>query len=97
MAELHCQLSRMVPFGRPVNTDFKVINTMMKQGFSAPEVLNNRRPAWKPYVHKGKQKVTLIFQEYIDCVQYDKPSVPNALRLSGKILCLERLSMYRLD
>eukprot|EP01119_Soliformovum_irregulare_P010421 TRINITY_DN2557_c0_g1_i2.p1 TRINITY_DN2557_c0_g1~~TRINITY_DN2557_c0_g1_i2.p1 ORF type:complete len:400 (-),score=113.13 TRINITY_DN2557_c0_g1_i2:40-1239(-) len=88
LAELSTSLGRAIPFGRPTFMNVSTVSNLV-QGFPASDVpsLTQRRPAWKPILYKGKQRIEFILQERIECVLYDKPKIPNRWRISGALLC----------
>lgn len=47
----------------------------------------SQRPAWKPYLHKGKQKIDLVIREEIQAVQYDSEKISDKMFCFGSILC----------
>jgi AP-5 complex subunit mu-1 len=87
LAEIQSHISKAAPFGKPLDTNFSNLNTMIKQGFPVQEGLTQRRPGWKPYLYRGKQRLEFIIQEKMQCVQYDKESVRDSWNIFGAILC----------
>jgi hypothetical protein len=87
MAEIQSYLSKMLPFGKCVDTNFNNISSMIRQGFPiATEPLLLKRPAWKPYFHKGKQRIEFVIQERIQCVQYDRGDLTDIVSGTGVLL-----------
>lgn len=102
MAELHSYLAKVIPFGKPTDTSFQNITTMVRQEFPPSLVgessvkvnkfvnsflMSSQRPAWKPYLHKGKQKIDIVIREEIQAVQYDSEKISDKMLCFGSILC----------
>eukprot|EP01133_Synstelium_polycarpum_P007976 gene7976-9371_t len=63
------------------------LQSMIKSGFPPNETFNPRRPAWKPFVHKGKQQLDFIISETIQAVQYDSPATTDSCKVFGALFC----------
>eukprot|EP01116_Phalansterium_solitarium_P025173 TRINITY_DN9510_c0_g1_i1.p1 TRINITY_DN9510_c0_g1~~TRINITY_DN9510_c0_g1_i1.p1 ORF type:complete len:473 (-),score=169.40 TRINITY_DN9510_c0_g1_i1:414-1832(-) len=91
-AELQVAVAKAAPFGTPRDTNWVAIGTMARVGFPASDVPSaSRRPAWKPFLHRGRQKLEFRIQERIQCAQYDKETVPDRAILSGILYCKAEL------
>lgn len=64
---------------------------MTRQGFPPTDQVSQKRPAWKPYLYKGKQQIEFTIQEAIDCVMYDNPAKPDTYNVYGRIMCKAEL------
>ncbi|ELR23507.1 adaptor complexes medium subunit family protein [Acanthamoeba castellanii str. Neff] len=45
------------------------------------------RPAWKPYLYKGKPRLEFMIREEVKASQYDSDTVPDAWQVHGTIFC----------
>ena len=89
--EIQSYLAKIMPFGKVMNSNNKDIQSMIQHGFPIVEGLSIKRPAWKPYMHRGKQKLTITIQETISCVQYDSDLVSDTHLCIGNLLCIADL------
>ncbi|CAE7323032.1 AP5M, partial [Symbiodinium necroappetens] len=48
---------------------------------------SHRSPAWKPYLYKGKSKLTLSIVETINCTLYGKPEYEDECFIQGTVYC----------
>ena len=88
LAIVQCQISSMIPFGTPLETDAHVINELHARGFKESETSVQKRPAWKPYIlQNSAQKLKLHVREEIQCIQYGRKGVEDVWTLSGIITC----------
>jgi hypothetical protein len=88
LAIVQCQISSMMPFGTPLETDAQVINEIHAKGFKDSETNVQKRPAWKPYILlKENQKLRLHVQEEVLSMQYGRDGVDDVWKLSGRITC----------
>ncbi|KAN0012678.1 hypothetical protein ACTFIU_007989 [Dictyostelium citrinum] len=85
--ELQVFLTNIIPFGQPIDTNFNNVKAMIRQGFPSSETFQQKRPAWKPFLHKGKQQLDFIISETIQCILYDNPSIPDVSKVSGSLIC----------
>ncbi|KAN0047989.1 hypothetical protein ACTA71_002380 [Dictyostelium dimigraforme] len=85
--ELQVFLTNIIPFGQPIDTNFNNVKAMIRQGFPSVETFQQKRPAWKPFLHKGKQQLDFIISETIQCILYDNPSIPDVSKVSGSLFC----------
>ncbi|KAN0000265.1 hypothetical protein ACTFIZ_000707 [Dictyostelium cf. discoideum] len=85
--ELQVFLTNIIPFGQPIDTNFNNVKAMIRQGFPSVETFQQKRPAWKPFLHKGKQQLDFIISETIQCILYDNPSIPDVSKVSGALIC----------
>jgi len=95
ISEVQSYLCKIAPFGKPMDTNMSNICSMVRMGFpSMDSVGTTKRPAWKPYLYKGKQKVEFLVQDRIQCVQYDKEKIPDVWNVSGSIMCKADLENF---
>jgi hypothetical protein len=93
LAIVQCQISSMIPFGTPLETDAHVINELHARGFKESETSIQKRPAWKPYIlQNNAQKLKLHVREEIQCTQYGRKGVEDVWTLSGIITCAATLN-----
>eukprot|EP01132_Coremiostelium_polycephalum_P002759 gene2759-3433_t len=85
--ELQVYLANVIPFGQPIDANFNNVKTMIKSGFPMTDTFTSKRPAWKPYLHKGKQQLDFTISENVQCILYDNPSVPDVCKTSGSVYC----------
>ncbi|EGG18271.1 hypothetical protein DFA_03763 [Cavenderia fasciculata] len=85
--ELQVYMSNIIPFGQPVDSNFNNVKLMIKTGFPTTEVFSSKRPAWKPFLHKGKQQVDFIIVENVQGIQYDNPDIPDVIKVFGSVYC----------
>eukprot|EP01090_Pellita_catalonica_P023347 TRINITY_DN9553_c0_g1_i1.p1 TRINITY_DN9553_c0_g1~~TRINITY_DN9553_c0_g1_i1.p1 ORF type:complete len:472 (+),score=52.33 TRINITY_DN9553_c0_g1_i1:1-1416(+) len=88
MAQVQTYISAMMPFGSPVDTNLANIENI-HNGFPAQEDLPQglKRPAWKPYLYKGKQRMRFVVRENIQAAQYDDKAISDTWNVHGTILC----------
>lgn len=87
IANLQCQLSRLVLFGKPVEQDYTNVQALIKADLSKDELGEEKRNAWKPIFYQGKQLFQLNSIEKISVIQYDKEDIKDTYDISGKISC----------
>lgn len=87
IAELQYYIRSAIPFGSPVNTNYHLLR-MVRQGFANKEDETTRRsPAWKPYLYKGKSKLSLSIVETVNCTLYGKPEYEDECFIAGNVYC----------
>ena len=64
--ELQCYLTTMIPFGVPIETNPKIVKALHYNTLSTKDVLEDKRPAWKPFVYTGRSEVVEI--NIIECI-----------------------------
>ncbi|EFA76851.1 hypothetical protein PPL_09603 [Heterostelium album PN500] len=89
--ELQVYFANIIPFGQPTDSNFNNIKTMIKSGFPSNEVFTPRRPAWRPFLHKGKQQLDFIISETVQVIQYDSQTVPDQIKVFGSLFCKAEL------
>ncbi|KAF2068775.1 hypothetical protein CYY_009904 [Polysphondylium violaceum] len=85
--ELQIFLANIIPFGQPTDTNFNNIKSMIKVGFPQVETINQKRPVWKPYLHKGKQQLDFTITETVSTILYDNPNIQDVFKVSGALYC----------
>lgn len=78
-ARVAVEVGRMLPFGRTVDCDVHRRLRLSEQGFP-PRMAASlpARPAWKPYLYKGKQQVRLDVVETVTAVGSGQKGCPDA-------------------
>lgn len=86
-------ITSAMPFGTPLDLNHSNIFTMKINGFSASDLPPSdlKQPAWKPYLHRGKQKVIFTIHEIIQAALYDRDEIPDSISISGQINCRAEL------
>ncbi|CAK9116014.1 unnamed protein product [Durusdinium trenchii] len=87
ISELQYYIRSALPFGSPVNTNFHLLR-MVRHGFPNKEDdTSQRSPAWKPYLYKGKPKLTLSVVETVNCTLYGKSEYEDECFIQGTVYC----------
>lgn len=87
ISELQYYIRSAIPFGSPVNTNYHLLR-MVRHGFpNKEEEQQQRSPAWKPYLYKGKSKLTISIVETVNCTIYGKPEYEDECFLLGTVYC----------
>ncbi|GAM16847.1 hypothetical protein SAMD00019534_000220, partial [Acytostelium subglobosum LB1] len=89
--ELQVYFANIIPFGQPTDSNFNNVKTMIKSGFPTTDTFTPRRPAWRPFLHKGKQQLDFIISETIQSIQYDSPGVVDQCKVFGSLYCKAEL------
>ncbi|KAK7387830.1 hypothetical protein VNO78_22624 [Psophocarpus tetragonolobus] len=82
-------ISSSMPFGTPLDLNYSNIFTIKANGFSATDLppADQKQPAWKPYLYKGKQRILFTIHEIIHAALYDRDEIPDTISVSGQINC----------
>ncbi|KAK7348166.1 hypothetical protein VNO80_22716 [Phaseolus coccineus] len=82
-------ISSSMPFGTPLDLNYSNIFTIKANGFSATDLppSDQKQPAWKPYLYKGKQRMLFTIHETIHAALYDRDEIPDTISVSGQINC----------
>lgn len=92
ISELQYYIRSAIPFGSPVNTNYHLLR-MVRHGFASKEdETSQRSPAWKPYLYKGKSKLTLLLLEMVNCTLYGKPEYEDECFIAGTVYCCADIS-----
>eukprot|EP00927_Polykrikos_kofoidii_P030947 TRINITY_DN2661_c0_g1_i1.p1 TRINITY_DN2661_c0_g1~~TRINITY_DN2661_c0_g1_i1.p1 ORF type:complete len:883 (-),score=121.99 TRINITY_DN2661_c0_g1_i1:21-2669(-) len=94
ISELQYYIRSAIPFGSPMNTNYHLLR-MVRHGFpnkGDEETLQQRSPAWKPYLYKGKAKLTLSIIETVNCMLYGKPEYEDECFIAGTVYCCADVS-----
>jgi len=87
ISELQYYIRTALPFGSPVNTNYTLLKTV-RHGFPNKEDETvQRSPAWKPYLYKGKSKLTLSIVETVSCTLYGKAQYEDECFIAGTVYC----------
>jgi hypothetical protein len=89
IADLQTLLSRMVQFGRPIESSLLNVIALNKTDFPINDT-SDARPGWKPVlttVPKSMPRVEFQLVETISAIQYDHPKlVPDTWHVQGRLL-----------
>eukprot|EP00929_Paragymnodinium_shiwhaense_P076407 TRINITY_DN39291_c0_g1_i1.p1 TRINITY_DN39291_c0_g1~~TRINITY_DN39291_c0_g1_i1.p1 ORF type:complete len:717 (-),score=136.69 TRINITY_DN39291_c0_g1_i1:23-2173(-) len=93
ISELQYYIRSAIPFGRPMNTNYHLLR-MVRHGFPSKgeEDSSQRSPAWKPYLYKGRAKLTLSIIETVNCMLYGKPEYEDECFIAGTVYCCADVS-----
>ncbi|CAD5166103.1 unnamed protein product [Musa acuminata subsp. malaccensis] len=82
-------LSSSMPFGTPLDLDFAHVSVIKAHGFSSSDLppAELKQPAWKPYLHKGKQRMLFMILETINAAMYDRDEIPDSISITGQVNC----------
>ncbi|XP_027919027.1 AP-5 complex subunit mu isoform X2 [Vigna unguiculata] len=82
-------INSSMPFGTPLDLNYSNIFTIKANGFSATDLppSEQKQPAWKPYLYKGKQRILFTIHETIHAALYDRDEIPDTISVSGQINC----------
>ncbi|CAI8610544.1 unnamed protein product [Vicia faba] len=82
-------ISSSMPFGTPLDLNYSNIFTIKANGFSASDLAptDQKQPAWKPYLFKGKQRMLFTTHEIVHAALYDRDEIPDNISISGQINC----------
>lgn len=82
-------ISSSMPFGTPLDLNYSNIFTIKTNGFSASDLAptDQKQPAWKPYLYKGKQRMIFTTHEIVHAALYDRDEIPDIISVSGQINC----------
>ncbi|XP_064622684.1 AP-5 complex subunit mu-1-like [Lineus longissimus] len=82
--QLHLFLSQAAPFGTPVDQSLASVDAKLHS--KLPVVTTNQKqPAWKPILHKGKGILYFTITENMRTVQYDSPNIPDVYEVYGTV------------
>ncbi|KAK7264554.1 hypothetical protein RJT34_32163 [Clitoria ternatea] len=81
--------SSSMPFGTPLDLNYSNIFNIKVNGFSASDLppADQKQPAWKPYLFKGKQRMLFTVHETVHAALYDRDEIPDTISVSGQINC----------
>ncbi|XP_057725170.1 AP-5 complex subunit mu [Arachis stenosperma] len=82
-------ISSSMPFGTPLDLNYSNIFNIKANGFSASDLppADQKQPAWKPYLYKGKQRVLFTIHETVHAALYDRDEIPDIISISGQLNC----------
>ncbi|XP_027330821.1 AP-5 complex subunit mu isoform X2 [Abrus precatorius] len=86
-------ISSSMPFGTPLDLNYSNIFTIKVNGFSGSDLppADQKQPAWKPYLYKGKQRMLFTICEIVNAALYDRDEIPDTISISGQINCRAEL------
>ncbi|RYR31007.1 hypothetical protein Ahy_B01g055801 isoform A [Arachis hypogaea] len=73
----------------PLDLNYSNIFNIKANGFSASDLppADQKQPAWKPYLYKGKQRVLFTIHETVHAALYDRDEIPDIISISGQMNC----------
>ncbi|XP_022639794.1 AP-5 complex subunit mu isoform X3 [Vigna radiata var. radiata] len=89
LSVVQCPLVGTFYYGTPLDLNYSNIFTIKSNGFSATDLppSDQKQPAWKPYLYKGKQRILFTIHETIHAALYDRDEIPDSISVSGQINC----------
>ncbi|XP_050216286.1 AP-5 complex subunit mu [Mercurialis annua] len=86
-------ISSAMPFGTPLDLNFSNIFAIRANGFSSSDLppSDQKQPAWKPYLYKGKQRILFTVHETIHAAMYDRDDISDTISVAGQINCRAEL------
>ncbi|XP_010524580.1 PREDICTED: AP-5 complex subunit mu [Tarenaya hassleriana] len=86
-------ITSAIPFGTPLDLNFSNIFAIKANGFSSvdPPPQELKQPAWKPYLYKGKQRLSFTIHETVNAAMYDRDEIPDSISIAGQINCRAEL------
>eukprot|EP00397_Hematodinium_sp_SG-2012_P035313 GEMP01037971.1.p1 GENE.GEMP01037971.1~~GEMP01037971.1.p1 ORF type:complete len:522 (+),score=106.63 GEMP01037971.1:32-1597(+) len=92
ISELQDYVKCALPFGAPVITNYQLLKKIRKESQSAvaeeKELPGARVPAWKPYLHKGKAKLSISIMEQVNATMYgNHREYKDSCSLAGTVYC----------
>ncbi|KAG8048834.1 hypothetical protein GUJ93_ZPchr0009g760 [Zizania palustris] len=77
-----------MPFGTPQDLNYANVTSIRTMGFSAdPLPTDQKQPAWKPYLYKGRQRTLFSSLETLNAALYDRDDMQDFLSVSGQVTC----------
>jgi AP-5 complex subunit mu-1 len=75
--------------GTPLDLNYSNIFTIKANGFSASDLppTDQKQPAWKPYLYRGKQRMLFTTHEIVHAALYDRDEIPDIISVSAQINC----------
>lgn len=76
--------------GTPLDLNAAILTSIRSApGVATTEVppADQKQPAWKPYLYRGKQKLVFSVHETVTAALYDRDDVADVVCVSGKVLC----------
>lgn len=72
-----------------MDLNYSNIFSIKVNGFSALDLppTDQKQPAWKPYLFKGKQRMLFTTHETVHAALYDRDEIPDIISVSGQINC----------
>ncbi|KAL2643015.1 hypothetical protein R1flu_010602 [Riccia fluitans] len=82
-------ISSAMPFGTPLDLNPINLLTVRSNGFTSQDGPHpeQKQPAWKPYLYRGKPKMLFTVHEVVTAALYDQDNVADIITLGGQILC----------
>ncbi|VFQ60190.1 unnamed protein product [Cuscuta campestris] len=82
-----------MPFGTPLDLNYTNISSIKINGFPSADMppTDNKQPAWKPYLYRGKQRILFTIHEIVHAAMYDRDEIPDSIKISGQVNCRAEL------
>ncbi|KAJ8573773.1 hypothetical protein K7X08_010284 [Anisodus acutangulus] len=82
-------ISSAMPFGTPLDLNYTNISAVKINGFSSVDIppADQKQPAWKPYLYRGKQRILFTIHETVHAAMYDRDEIPDSIKISGQVNC----------
>ncbi|XP_016541281.2 AP-5 complex subunit mu isoform X2 [Capsicum annuum] len=86
-------ISSAMPFGTPLDLNYTNISAVKINGFSSADIppADQKQPAWKPYLYRGKQRILFTIHETVHVAMYDRDEIPDSKKISGQVNCRAEL------
>ncbi|KAH6808817.1 clathrin adaptor complexes medium subunit family protein [Perilla frutescens var. frutescens] len=86
-------ISSAMPFGTPLDLSYSNISAVKTAGFSSADVppADQKQPAWKPYLYRGKQRILFTIHDTVHAAMYDRDEIPDSITISGQVNCRAEL------
>ncbi|XP_015062753.1 AP-5 complex subunit mu [Solanum pennellii] len=86
-------ISSAMPFGTPLDLNYTNISAVKINGFSSADIppADQKQPAWKPYLYRGKQRILFTIHETVHAAMYDRDEIPDSKKISGQVNCRAEL------
>lgn len=82
-------ITSAMPYGTPLDLNPITLAAIRTNGFSAQDVPHpeQKQPAWKPYLYRGKQRILFTVEEVVTAALYDQDDVADVISCGGQVLC----------
>ena len=90
---MNSYINMAIPFGAYVSSSLQIAKTTLRYPFQEKPT-NQHQPAWKPFLYKGKQQISFIFREEVNCAQYDSKEKQDVWDVSGSVHCKVKKKIF---
>eukprot|EP00002_Diphylleia_rotans_P020689 TRINITY_DN4012_c0_g1_i3.p1 TRINITY_DN4012_c0_g1~~TRINITY_DN4012_c0_g1_i3.p1 ORF type:complete len:496 (+),score=103.74 TRINITY_DN4012_c0_g1_i3:50-1537(+) len=94
LAELNHIINTMAPFGTPIETSIVNVKSIMKATYPEGKIslgAQDKQPAWKPIMYRGKPKIDFTVREEVRAVLYGVPGKSDQIDIQGIVFCKAEL------